>query len=121
MLILAPIGNDAAVTARLLIEAGIFATPCRNMTELLHEMHLGCAALILAEEGLGENSTQVLSEALHNQPSWSDIPIIIITGFSTESSAIEAVNLGVSGYLTKPVGIPQVLAAAAKALGHPAA
>ena len=27
MLILAPIGNDAAVTARLLIEAGTFATP----------------------------------------------------------------------------------------------
>ena len=49
------------------------------------------------------------------------IPIIIITGYSTESSAIEAVNLGVSGYLTKPVGIPQVLAAAAKALGVPAA
>ena len=49
------------------------------------------------------------------------MPIIIITGFSSESSAIEAVNLGVSGYLTKPVGIPQVLAAAAKALGQPAA
>jgi excisionase family DNA binding protein len=49
------------------------------------------------------------------------LPIIIITGFSSESSAIEAVNLGVAGYLTKPVGIPQVLAAAAKALGQPAA
>jgi excisionase family DNA binding protein len=48
------------------------------------------------------------------------LPIIIITGFSSESSAIEAVNLGVAGYLTKPVGIPQVLAAAAKALGQPA-
>jgi excisionase family DNA binding protein len=49
------------------------------------------------------------------------LPIIIITGYSSESSAIEAVNLGVSGYLTKPVGIPQVLAAAAKALGVSAA
>jgi excisionase family DNA binding protein len=46
-----------------------------------------------------------------------DLPIIIITGFSTESSAIEAVNLGVAGYLTKPFRVPQVLAAAAKALG----
>jgi two-component system response regulator HydG len=51
----------------------------------------------------------------------SDMPIIIITGFSTESSAIEAVNLGVAGYLTKPFRVPQVLAAAAKALGAPAA
>jgi excisionase family DNA binding protein len=46
----------------------------------------------------------------------SDLRIIIITGYSTESSAIEAVNLGVDGYLTKPFRIPQVLAAAAKAL-----
>ena len=48
----------------------------------------------------------------------ADMPVIIITGFSTESSAIEAVNLGVSGYLTKPFRVPRVLAAAAKALGE---
>ena len=46
------------------------------------------------------------------------MPVIIITGFSTEASAIEAVNLGVSGYLTKPFRVPRVLAAAAKALGE---
>jgi excisionase family DNA binding protein len=50
-----------------------------------------------------------------------NLPIIIITGFSTESSAIEAVNLGVAGYLTKPFRVPQVLEAAAKALGANAA
>ena len=47
-----------------------------------------------------------------------NMPVIIITGFSSESSAIEAVNLGVSGYLTKPFRVPQVLAAAARALGE---
>jgi len=49
------------------------------------------------------------------------LPVIIITGFSSESSAIEAVNLGVAGYLRKPFRVPEVLAAAAKALGAPAA
>jgi excisionase family DNA binding protein len=48
----------------------------------------------------------------------ADIPVIIITGYSTEASAIEAVNLGVSGYLTKPFRVPRVLAAATKALGE---
>jgi len=48
----------------------------------------------------------------------TDLPVIIITGFSNEASAIEAVNLGVSGYLTKPFRVPRVLAAAAKALGE---
>jgi excisionase family DNA binding protein len=47
------------------------------------------------------------------------LPVIIITGYSTETAAIEAVNLGVSGYLTKPFRVPQVLAAAAKAIGEP--
>ena len=47
----------------------------------------------------------------------SDLPAIIITGFSTESSAIEAANLGVAGYLVKPFRVPQVLAAASRALG----
>ena len=46
------------------------------------------------------------------------LPLIIITAFSTEASAIEAANFGVSGYLTKPFKIPKVLSVAAKALGE---
>jgi DNA-binding NtrC family response regulator len=50
-----------------------------------------------------------------------ELPIIIITGYSTEKSAIDAVNLRVAGYLTKPLRDSQVLEAAARALGAPAA
>jgi excisionase family DNA binding protein len=49
----------------------------------------------------------------------SDLPIIILTGFSTEASAIEALNMGVSGYITKPFRLQRVLAVTAKALGEP--
>ena len=66
----------------------------------------------------GMDGLTLIREAKHIE---ANLPIIIITGFSTESSAIEAVNLGVAGYLTKPFRVPQVLAAAAKALGAPAA
>lgn len=48
----------------------------------------------------------------------ADLPVLIVTGYSTEASAIEAINLGVQGYLTKPFRVPRVLAAAAKALGE---
>jgi excisionase family DNA binding protein len=51
----------------------------------------------------------------------AELPIIIITGYSTEKSAIDAVNLRVAGYLTKPLRDTQVLEAAARALGAPAA
>ena len=48
----------------------------------------------------------------------ADLPVIIITGYSSESAAIEAIDLGVSGYLTKPFRVPKVLAVASKALGE---
>ena len=63
----------------------------------------------------GMDGLQVIREAKRYK---ADLPVIIITGFSTEASAIDAVNLGVAGYLTKPFRVPQVLAAAAKALGE---
>ncbi len=44
-------------------------------------------------------------------------PVVVIIGFSTEDSAIEAVNLGVSGYLPKPFEVPRVLEVATKTLG----
>lgn len=47
------------------------------------------------------------------------LPIIIITGYSTEASAIEAINLGVCGYLTKPFRLPRILSVTARALGEP--
>ena len=50
-----------------------------------------------------------------------ELPVIIVTGFSTEANAIEAINLGVSGYLTKPFRIPRLLNVTARALGEPPA
>jgi excisionase family DNA binding protein len=49
----------------------------------------------------------------------SELAVVIITGYSTEASAIEAINLGVAGYLTKPFRLPRILAATARALGEP--
>ncbi len=56
----------------------------------------------------------LIREARHLAAS---MPVLIITGYSSEQSAIEAVNLGVTGYLTKPFRAPQVLAATARAIG----
>jgi len=56
----------------------------------------------------------LIREARHLAAS---MPVLIITGYSSEQSAIEAVNLGVNGYLTKPFRAPQVLAATARAIG----
>jgi len=64
----------------------------------------------------GMDGLSVIREARRQAP---DLPVIVITGYSTEASAIEAINLGVAGYLTKPFRLPRILAAAARALGEP--
>jgi excisionase family DNA binding protein len=82
----------------------------------LERMRMTPYDLLIADLKMpGMDGLTVIREAKRYK---ADLPVIIITGFSTESSAIEAVNLGVAGYLTKPFRVPQVLAAAAKALGE---
>jgi excisionase family DNA binding protein len=82
----------------------------------LERMRLYAYDLLIADLKMpGMDGLTVIREAKRYK---ADLPVIIITGFSTESFAIEAVNLGVAGYLTKPFRVPQVLAAAAKALGE---
>jgi excisionase family DNA binding protein len=82
----------------------------------LERLRLGNYDLLIADLKMpGMDGLTLIREAKRLK---TDLPVIIITGFSTESSAIDAVNLGVAGYLTKPFRVPQVLAAAARALGE---
>ncbi len=90
-----------------------------DATSALDRMRAGDYDLMIADLKMpGMDGLTLIRQAKRIK---SEMPVIIITGFSTESSAIEAVNLGVAGYLTKPFRVPQVLAAAAKALGAPVA
>jgi excisionase family DNA binding protein len=90
-----------------------------DATSALDRVRTGTYDLLIADLKMpGMDGLTLIRQAKRIK---QDLPVIIITGFSTESSAIEAVNLGVAGYLTKPFRVPQVLAAAAKALGAPAA
>jgi excisionase family DNA binding protein len=82
----------------------------------LERLRLSPYDLLIADLKMpGMDGLTLIREAKRYQ---SALPVLIITGYSTESSAIDAVNLGVVGYLTKPFRVPQVLAAAAKALGE---
>ena len=90
------------------------ATDGNNALSRLRDGGSGCDLAIVDLKMPGMDGLMLIRQLKKEQP---DLPVIIITGFSTEVSAIEALNLGVAGYLTKPFRVPQVLAAAAKALG----
>ena len=79
ILILAPLGNDARLTAEFLSKAGLEAEICRDVSELCDSIEEGSAALILAEEALNSKSIPAIIETLERQSSWSNLPITIVT------------------------------------------
>lgn len=62
----------------------------------------------------GMNGLALIRQVRDIQPG---LPVVVVTGHSTEAMAIEALNLGVVAYLKKPVRPAALLAAVAKAVG----
>jgi len=96
ILILAPTGNDAPLTADFLTRSGLTPQICRDVSELCAHAIEGCGAILLAEETLGAASISHLVEALARQPEWSDIPVTIITS-GGEASQTRLRHLAVFG------------------------
>jgi len=78
VLIFAPTGRDAELTRTFLQQAGVESYPCRDMSDLIHQVPNGCGAILLAEETLNTMSVTMLTELLSCQPFWSEIPICLI-------------------------------------------
>lgn len=79
ILVVAPTSNDARLTVNFLCKAGFDALSCADISELQERLDDACGCIIIAEESLRPRSLSLLSKTLDAQPSWSDIPIIVIT------------------------------------------
>ena len=80
ILVLAPISNDARLTGQFLEKAGLRPTICTDLADLSERLRASCGALLLAEEALASGALERLVAELEGQPSWSDLPLILITG-----------------------------------------
>lgn len=78
--ILAPAGRDGAVAGRVLEGAGFAALVCETMEALCTAVANDVGALLLAEEALAGPAREMLLAALALQPSWSDVPVVVLTG-----------------------------------------
>jgi signal transduction histidine kinase/ActR/RegA family two-component response regulator len=79
VLILAPIGRDAAASADLLKRAGMQAEVCKDLDELTARIDATTSAVLLAEEAVFGKALSVLSEQVAKQPPWSDLPFVVLT------------------------------------------
>jgi hypothetical protein len=78
--VLAPVGRDAALLAQSLGQAGFVSAVCPGMGELCAAIEAGAGAIILAEESLDAESSGQLDDQLARQPSWSDLPVVVLLG-----------------------------------------
>ena len=67
----------------------------------------GCPDLILLDLGLPDMDG---IDVIRNIREWSNIPIIVISARTQEREKVEALDAGADDYITKPFGIPELMA-----------
>jgi PAS domain S-box-containing protein len=119
LLILAPTGRDAQLSRTMLAEHGIRCTICADMAALAHEMSVGVGAVLISEEALQTvDQLYMLGEPLARQPSWSDIPVLLLAHPGASSPGVrQAVRaLGNVTLLERPVRVASLMTAVQTAL-----
>jgi signal transduction histidine kinase len=86
--LLTPTGRDAAVAEEVIENAGLHATACADMPALCRLVSAGVGAVLVAEEALNSEASAMLLGVLSDQPPWSDVPIVVLTGEGELSRAI---------------------------------
>jgi signal transduction histidine kinase len=79
VIIIAPVGQDAAAMATLLDSQGFETQICNGSAEYSRQMIDSAGALLLTEEALESAQGSLLLDLLKAQPPWSELPLIILT------------------------------------------
>ncbi|MCD7108101.1 ATP-binding protein [Rhizobium sp. DKSPLA3] len=79
VLVLAPAGRDAQIAAALLVEAGMASVSAETMVQFVEKLGEEVAFGVITEEALRSADLKALSGWISTQPSWSDLPFIVLT------------------------------------------
>jgi PAS domain S-box-containing protein len=118
VLILAPAGRDSAAARSILSRAGIETMICTSAATLCREVEANAGSLVLGEEALALPATSALADVLGRQPSWSDLPILLLTGPGPDSAVAAAAvsRLGNVTLLERPVRVTSLVSTVRAAL-----
>ena len=77
--VLAPTGRDGSLSERVLGRWGLHTVAYRDIDALCAAVRRGVGVVVLSEEALAPQARERLLAELEGQPSWSDVPVIILT------------------------------------------
>lgn len=84
VLILTERRRDAEVAHRLLADAGFSALVCTDAQTLTRELRVGAGCALMTRESINDSAAQSLHSWVQEQPSWSDLPVIVVTSKAEE-------------------------------------
>ena len=122
-LILAPTGRDASIAQALLAGSQMQTIVCANLQHLRENLSDDVDLVLIADEAARTGNLAPVAEWVHGQPSWSDLPFVVMTRKNdgrerdSELAAISSA-LGNATFLERPFRpstFGSVVAAARKA------
>ncbi|RPH59724.1 MAG: hybrid sensor histidine kinase/response regulator, partial [Acidobacteria bacterium] len=93
VLIFAPIGRDAALTAAVLTRASVPYFICSTLSVLCTQYEHGAGALLLTEEALDDRGFRTLADLLDQQPPWSDISVLLFVGHEHSRVSLRTIRV----------------------------
>jgi C4-dicarboxylate-specific signal transduction histidine kinase len=87
VLVLAPIGRDAAAAAHSLAGSTLTCVICADLDDLTEKLREGAAVALVTEEAFIRGSTRALEKWVSDQSPWSDFPFIVLTSRATSPPA----------------------------------
>ena len=118
ILVCTPHGKDAKLACAALEQAGLECFPCTTLVQLVQELHRGAGAILTVEEILPKAAATLLIDFLSTQPTWSDLPVLVLTKPGGESPWTRGAYewLGNLTLLERPVRVPSLISVARSAL-----
>ena len=84
ILVVAPFGRDADLICRQMRSSGIHCEQSDSIDDVCDRVaDESVAAVVMTEEALQPETTARLARVLADQPAWSEIPLLILTGAPT--------------------------------------
>ncbi len=121
ILILAPTGRDGDLSARVFGDYRLLAEVCAGPQKLAEKLAGGAGLVFLTEEALTSAVMRSLVKALEQQPTWSDIPLVVLTssggGIPANAEALATlVEKGNVTLIERPVRVMTLVSAVKSAL-----
>jgi len=108
VLVVAPVGDDNDAIAALLGNEGLVTRVCRGIEECTRQIVAASGALLLTEEALESTHLPDLLQLLKEQPTWSELPVIVLTSGGESRRArlldLAAAAAGTITLLERPIG-----------------